>query len=270
LDKAVENFRQAAALGSTDARVYYFIASSSFRKGGNFENDPEVLVDMNQNLDKAIQFDPNYADAYNLRGYVLGNARNYPAAIESIKNAIRLSPRNEQYQSNLANQYLLAQRYDDAIAVFDRLKSSTDPAIAKMAASQAQTAREWKEKPLLQMGALDNQRNESPQWQPKGDTADKEELKAMENEQHGISAPDTRPTRYVSGKLVAIDCSHEPRAVLNVSSGAKSYKFNIASMKKVLVIGADEFSCQWKERKISVNYRESAPLRGDVVSVEVY
>jgi Flp pilus assembly protein TadD len=270
MDKAMENFRHAAALGSTDARVYYFVALSLFRKTGTYEQDPEVLVEMDQALDKAVHLDPNYADAYNLRGYVLGNARNYPAAIAAIKNAIRLSPRNEQYQSNLANQYLLAQRYDDAIAMFDHLKNSSDPAIASTAAEQAQTARQWKEKPLLQMGAEDKRRNESPQWQPKGDSSDKEELKAMENEQHGIEAPDTRPVRYVSGKLLSVDCSHEPRAVLSVKDGTKNYKLNVVSVKKVLVMGADEFSCLWKERKISVNYKESAPLQGDVVSVEVY
>ena len=42
------------------------------------------------------------------------------------------------------------------------------------------------------------------------------------------------------------------------------------SVKKVLVIGANEFSCLWKDRKVSVNYHESGPLRGDLVSVEVY
>jgi hypothetical protein len=92
----------------------------------------------------------------------------------------------------------------------------------------------------------------------------------MEDEQHGISAPDSRPVKYVSGKLVAVDCSHEPRAVLSVRDGAKFYKLNVASLKKLLLIGADEFSCLWKERKVSVNYKESAPLQGDVVSVEVY
>ncbi|MCU1305742.1 MAG: hypothetical protein JWN45_437 [Acidobacteriaceae bacterium] len=270
LDKAMENFRHAARLGSSDARVYYFVAFSMFRKNGTYEQDPEVLVEMNTALDKAVHLNPNYAEAYNLRGYVLGNARNYPSAIAAIKYAIRLSPRNEQYQSNLGNQYLLAQRYDDAIAMFDHLKNSTDPAIASRAAEQAQTAREWKEKPLLQLGADDRRRYESSQWQPKGDSADKEELKAMEDEQHGISAPDSRPMRYVSGRLLAIDCSHEPRAVLSVKDGTKSYKLNVASIKKVLVVGADEFSCLWKERKISVNYKESAPLQGDVVSVEVY
>jgi tetratricopeptide (TPR) repeat protein len=270
MDKAMENFRHASALGSTDARVYYFVALSLYRKSGTYEQDPEVLVDMNTALDRAVQLDPNYADAYNLRGYVLGNARNYPAAIAAIKEAVRLSPRNEQYQSNLANQYLLAQRYDDAIAMFDHLKNSSDPAIAKTAAEQAQTAREWKAKPILQLGADDKRRNESSPWQPKGDSPDKVELKALEDEQHGLAPPDTRPVRYVSGKLLSIDCSHEPRAVLSVKDGTKSYKLNVPSIKKVLVMGADEFSCLWKERKISVNYKESAPLQGDVVSVEVY
>jgi tetratricopeptide (TPR) repeat protein len=240
------------------------------RKAGTPDVDPEVLVDMSSALDKAIALDPEYADAYSLKGFALGNARNYPEAIKALKIAVKLRPRNEQYQSNLALQYLAAQQYDNAIAIFDHLKQSDDPNVANAAASELQTAKLWKEKPLLQLGAEDYRRNESSQWQPKGDSTDKDELKAMEDAQHGVSAPDNRPTRYVSGKLLSIDCSKEPHAVMSVKDGTKNYKLSVASINKVLVMGADQFSCLWKDRKISINYKESAPLQGEVMSVEVY
>jgi hypothetical protein len=35
------------------------------------------------------------------------------------------------------------------------------------------------------------------------------------------------------------------------------------------LIGADEFSCDWKNKSVSVNYRERQDGDGDVVSLEV-
>src|SRR5207244_3163558 len=138
-----------------------------------------------------------------------------------------------------------------------------------------------KTKPLLQF----NQRPQpASDAQEIATSTDAKELKAMEARQRGEddasteakkkeendAGPDNRPMKYVTGKLLAVDCGQEPRAVLRVLLGQKTYKFTAPSVNKVLVIGANEFSCLWKDRKISVNYRENSALQGEVVSVEVY
>lgn len=276
--KAEEYFQRAAKLGSTDARVYFMVAEAIYRRG---DRDPQSLYQMTQALDRAIKYDAHYAEAYNLRGYVLSNMHDFLGAARAIETAIKINPRNEHFQMNLAQEYMAGARYDDAIELFERLKGSSDEGIASQAAAQAAMARDIKSKPMLQL---------STQMQPASDakeiaaSADAAELKAMEARQRGDdvstpekgrgseadSKPDNRPMKYLTGKLIGVDCAQEPRAVLKVLQGTKTYKFTTASVNRVLVIGANEFSCLWKDRKVSVNYRENSALQGEVVSVEVY
>jgi FimV-like protein len=266
-DKAEEYFEHAAKLGSTDPRVYYMVAQSLFSKGNP---DPQAMSDMMQALKKATTYDPSFADAYNLEGFVLASMRDYPNAIVALKKAIELSPRNEHYKLNLAQEYMAMDKFDNAIELFEKLKDSADETIAESATRQLAQAHEYKDKPLMRL---------SERTQPESDdkeiatSKDSDELKAMEARQRGEDGdekPDTRPMKYVTGKLVSVNCAKGPAAVLRVVGGQKTYTFTAPSAKRVVVIGANEFSCLWKDRKVSVNYHESGPLKGDVVSVEVY
>jgi len=35
------------------------------------------------------------------------------------------------------------------------------------------------------------------------------------------------------------------------------------------VIGADTFSCDWKDQKVAVNYRQTGEGEGDLISLEL-
>jgi hypothetical protein len=37
----------------------------------------------------------------------------------------------------------------------------------------------------------------------------------------------------------------------------------------MVLIGADDFSCDWKDRRVTVNYKPGGSTDGDVVSLEV-
>jgi hypothetical protein len=37
----------------------------------------------------------------------------------------------------------------------------------------------------------------------------------------------------------------------------------------MLLIGADDFSCTWRDRQVTVNYKPGGLTDGDVVSLEV-
>ena len=280
-DEAGKHFRRAAKLGSSDPRVYYYIGYFLYRKVSlpGASTDPEMLVDLNEAINRAIDLDPEFADAYNLRSFALLRARNYPQAIEAMKTAIRLSPRNEEYKLNLANQYLTANRYDDAIALFGQLSSSADPNVAKMAAAQMQTAKEWKEKPLLSLSSTVKEPEDSAKWQRKPGGAEDSEMQKLEEaqrnggeHQEAESEADTRPVKFVKGTLVKVECFGQllPAGVLTVTAGGKSFKLASKNVSKILIIGADAFSCGWKNRKVSVNYREKGATTGDIVSLEVY
>src|SRR5205085_10165749 len=155
-DQAEEHFRKAAALGTRDPRVYYNLGYFLMRKLSNSSGveDPEVLVDITNAINKAIDLDPEYADAYNIRAFALSRARNYAQAITALKTAIRLDPRNEQYKLSLADQYMASGKYDEAIAGFEQLRSSPNAAVARIAAEQMETAKAWKDKPMLSLAAL--------------------------------------------------------------------------------------------------------------------
>jgi len=49
----------------------------------------------------------------------------------------------------------------------------------------------------------------------------------------------------------------------------KTYKLHTSDYKSMLVIGEEQFSCEWKNRIVSVNYRAVGNSGGELVSVEV-
>jgi hypothetical protein len=72
----------------------------------------------------------------------------------------------------------------------------------------------------------------------------------------------------MKGVLVSVDCSAQPAATLTISSGGKRWKMLAPQSKKLILIGADEFSCSWTNRKVSVNYRKTGIDQGNLVSLE--
>ena len=75
--------------------------------------------------------------------------------------------------------------------------------------------------------------------------------------------------QHLKGKLVASDCSRPPEAVVTFLVGMKTYKMHASDYKTMLVIGEDQFSCEWKNRIVSVNYRAVGNNGGELISVEV-
>ena len=81
--------------------------------------------------------------------------------------------------------------------------------------------------------------------------------------------PDKRSIQFLKGKLVAVDCAQAPSATLTVAAGAKVLKLRTENYKSLMLIGPDEFSCDWKSRPVAVNYRPGGKFDGDLVSLEV-
>jgi hypothetical protein len=83
------------------------------------------------------------------------------------------------------------------------------------------------------------------------------------------TTPDTRPIRYVKGTLVGVDCSAEPAAIVRVAVGGRVLRFRTSDRGRLVLIGADAFSCQWRDRKVMVNYKPGGSADGDLVSLEL-
>jgi hypothetical protein len=80
---------------------------------------------------------------------------------------------------------------------------------------------------------------------------------------------DKRPIHYLKGKLISVDCSQPPVAVVIFSSGAKTLTLKTPDYKSITLVGADAFSCAWANRQVSVNYKAVGTDTGDLVSLEV-
>jgi hypothetical protein len=72
------------------------------------------------------------------------------------------------------------------------------------------------------------------------------------------------------GKLISVDCSQDPVAIVTVRTSAGTMKLRTSNYKSLLTVGADEFSCQWSNRPVVVNYKAGGKADGDLVSVELY
>jgi hypothetical protein len=81
--------------------------------------------------------------------------------------------------------------------------------------------------------------------------------------------PDKRPIHYLKAKLLSVDCTHPPAALLSIAAGDKKITLRAADYKSLVVLGAGEFSCAWTNRLVGVNYKPGGQSDGDVVSLEL-
>jgi hypothetical protein len=190
------------------------------------------------------------------------------SATEAIKVAIQLSPRSEQYLLNLAQIDLAGKQWNDATPLLERLKDSSNPKIA-------QTARKNLEDlpTLKQYGVLPEQRaspagpaNPAPTAAPhEGEDANSGPGEAPPPE----PALDRRKVQFVRGRLMKVDCSQNPVAILTVRTNSRTMRLRTDNYKSLLLVGADEFSCDWTDRAVVANYKAGGKADGDLVSVEV-
>ncbi|HEY6938661.1 MAG TPA: tetratricopeptide repeat protein, partial [Terriglobales bacterium] len=264
LDNAADCFEQAAKLNSADAWVHYYSAVLRHRSGEKLS--AEELEATKSDLRDAIRLNPGFADAYNLLGLAEMESGDLQRCIRSLTTAVQLSPRKESYRANLAQAYIFSRRWDDATALLQNLEASKDPKIAEQANQQMQEMEQARTRERVEILGRPADDYTAPQWRPKKTAAAPEETaKAAEQPQ----LPTHGPIRYLKGTLLSVDCAAPPAATLSVRAGGKTWKILTANYQKMALIGADEFSCQWHDRKVAVNYRAIGAGEGALVSLEL-
>ena len=264
LDNAADCFERAAKLNSDDAWVHYYSAVLRHRSGEKLS--AEELEASKSDLRDAIRLNPQFADAYNLLGLAEMESGDLQRCIRSLTTAVQLSPRNESYRANLAQAYIFSRRWDDATALLQTLAASKDPKIAAQANQQMQEMDQARTRERVEILGRPADDYTAPQWRPKKTAAPAEEAaKAAEQPQ----LPRHGPIRYLKGTLLSVDCAAAPAATLSVRAGGKTWKILTADYQKMALIGADEFSCQWRDRKVAVNYRAMGAGEGALVSLEL-
>ncbi len=263
-ERALDHFHQAAQLSTTDPRAYYFSALVMARRSmATGKSVAGNVAEMKSDLQKAIALDPSFADAYSVLGFADMAEGDYASAVDNCIKAAELNPRNELYALNLGRAYLAAGRPEDAKAILEQLKDSSDPNVSYPAQQALARTERTTSEAVVVARHKPPESYDAPQWRRSQEEIEREPEKPAE------TAPDTRPVKYLRGQLVTVDCAETPAATLTISSGGKSLRMLTPDTKKLLLIGADQFSCSWKNRKVLINYKPGGKADGDLVSLEV-
>lgn len=294
-EKAGEHFARAAALSPNDARVLYLSALLSTRATTAAEREEGAVWQMKDQLTKAIGINPEFAEAHSLLATVYMWTQDVDAAITSIQNAIRLSPRNEHYQFSLAQFYLAGQFWDEADKIFQRLQYSSDPQLSAMSRNLLQQVAAYRERPPAQMVRQvrppDTSAYESPKWKRKkgspAQTASAAEDSsttsgAAEVAGETTAAPsaagedagepaahDTRKIEFLRGRMLSVKCDAGSTATVSIASGGKTWTMRVRDRESLILINADQFSCSWGGQEVGVNYRAGGAADGDLISLEI-
>lgn len=268
-DQALIELGNAAALNQRDMWVRYYLSVLKFRMAQSKHTEMQGLANMMQDLKAVLEWYPEFADAYDLLALARNEGGGPSAAMQAERAAMLLSPRNEFYVYHLAQIYIAGKKWDAAEALLDRLKASGNPQLAALARERlAQAGAEHKYG--IPLNSTETQPKFTPQKSP-FDVLEEEAAKRAAAEKAAQSAApvNTRPAKFFQGRLVAVDCSQPPAAILTVTAQGVVLKLRAVDYKSLLVIGADQFSCEWKDRQVSVNYKPGGLTDGDLVSVEV-
>jgi hypothetical protein len=234
----------------------------------------EGVSNMIQDLIFVVDKEPDLAEAHNMLAVARLQGGGLHAATDSIKIAIQLSPRSEQYLLNLAQIDLAGKKWEEATPLLERLKDSANPQIA-------QTARKnLEDLPTLKKYGVLPQQSESTPTTPSPASAasgaprtltepEGEDGSSPSEATRAEPAPDRRKSQYVRGKLVKVDCSQSPVAILTVRTNSRTLRLRTDDYKSLLLVGADDFSCDWSDRAVIANYKAGGKTDGDLVSVEV-
>jgi len=269
-EDASTELADANALNPRDMWLRYYGSLLKYRAAQAQRTDIRGLPNMMLDLRAVLEWYPEFADAYDLLAMARNEGGSTASALLAERSAINLSPRNEIYAYHLAQIYVASKKWDAAQIQLDRLKTSSNPqmvALAKELLDRAANERRYG----IPLGAGNAPQSKlTPQKSP-FDVLEEDAAKRADAEKAPPSGGpgDQRPTKFFKGRLVAVDCSQAPTAILTVTAQGTSLKLRAADYKSLVVIGADDFSCDWKDRQVSVNYKPGGSTNGDMISLEV-
>jgi tetratricopeptide (TPR) repeat protein len=275
-EHAAEHLEKAAAADAADPEVHYYDAMVISQRGGDQAKAKAELT-------KAVQLNPNYAEALAMLGVMEAQGGNKKEALQYVIRAVRQEPRNEFYLSNLVFVQLQNEMFDEAEPNLRLLVASQNPGIAQTAQQNLQgleRMKQWKKEQAARMKEEEERstraakeyeedvaRYKSATEKEKpgasGGTAKRIHVKQIPSTE-GRVAPGT-PLSYAKGTLTSVDCDGFT-AILHVKAEGKMLSLKVKDARSVVLINADTFSCDWRNVAVGVNYAET---EGRVVSLEL-
>jgi tetratricopeptide (TPR) repeat protein len=267
--KSEEELDAAADENPKDMWVPYYRALEKFKISQATGKPIEgALANVQQNLRAVIEWYPDFAEAYHLLGLAELEGGGLNAALDSMRKAIALGPRRESFLMNLADIYLSGKKWDNGQEILERLRTSSNPELA------ASSKKKLEELPFLKKYGI--WPDQAPDAQHPKTVESASDRTGASDEDSGDEPPklkarpiDKRPVLYLKGKIVTVDCSQAPAALVTVVAGKRTVKLRTRDYKSLVLVGADQFSCEWRNQPASVNYKSNGTGAGDLVSLEV-
>ncbi len=290
-DAAADELEKAADLNPRDAWIWYYRSAMKYQKAQATRQQMQGLANMMQDLRAVADWYPEFADAYNMLGMARIEGGGINSALEAQRQAITLAPRSTEYLFNLGQIYVAGKKWEQARDVFTRLKSGSDRAAASAAKKQLDDLDTVQKYGVRPERPGENQAPAGAASTPAANTSsaakasspvkpsitnstnnDDEEDEDTSAKAKTPPAPKTAPTgpvQFLRGKIVSSDCSKSPEATVTVLSGMTTYALHASDYKSLLVIGENQFSCEWANRLVSINYRAKGKTGGELVSIEL-
>jgi tetratricopeptide (TPR) repeat protein len=269
-DLAADELDKAGELNPRDPWIWYYRSALKYQQAQATRQEIKGLANMMQDLRAVADWYPELADAYNMLGMARVEGGGINSALEAQRQAIALAPRNVEYQFNLGQIYVAGKKWDLARELFTRLKAGPDKVAAAAAKEQLEDL-----DTLQKYGVRPQRAGESEAPAGTASAAGASQNDEDEDEdaapKPAASKPGTaKPMQFLKGKIVSSDCSKAPSATVTILSGMTTYKLHTSDYKSLLVIGEEQFSCEWKDRRVSVNYRAVGKNEGELVSIETH
>jgi tetratricopeptide (TPR) repeat protein len=279
-DAAEDELEKATDLNPRDPWIWYYRSALKYQKAQATRQEMPGLANMMQDLRAVTDWYPELADAYNMLGMARVEGGGINSALEAQRQAIALAPRNVEYQFNLGQIYVAGKKWDLAREVFTRLKAGPDRVAAAAAKQQLDDLETLQKYGVRPQRAGESAAPAGAASTPSAGTSaaaaavsagqDQDEEADATPKPAPVKPGTTGPVQFLKGKIVSSDCSKPPEATVTILSGMKTYKLHAADYKSLLTIGEDQFSCEWKNRVVSVNYRAVGKNGGELVSLEVH
>jgi tetratricopeptide (TPR) repeat protein len=279
-EAAADELEKATELNPRDPWIWYYRAALKYQKAQATRTEMQGLANMMQDLRAVADWYPELADAYNMLGMARVEGGGINSALEAQRQAIALAPRNVEYQFNLGQIYLAGKKWDLAREVFTRLKAGPDRVAAAAAKQQLDDLETLQKYGLRPQRAGESAATAGAANTPgagmgtpavaRGAAQDEDEEADALPKPARVKPGTTGPVQFLKGKIVSSDCSKPPEATVTILSGMTTYELHASDYKSLLVIGEDQFSCDWKNRLVSVNYRAVGKNEGELVSIETH
>jgi len=278
-DDAIGDLTKALQIDPKDPWSHYYMALVKYRAAQASAGEVQGLANMMIDLKAVIDWYPEFAEAHHMLAMAQLEGGGAHAALDSIRVAVQLSPRNQEYLLDMARIYIGGKKWDEATALLERLETSPDAKVASAARkdlADLPTLKKYGIPPQLAATPPAPQPAATP---PAVQTANGTQPAKSADDAEGESdtshivmiqpQPDRRLIQFLKGKLLNVDCSQSPVAILTVAGKTKKLQFRTENYQSLVLVGADKFSCEWKDRTVMVNFKMGGKSDGDLVSLEL-